>query len=313
MRSHATAWITGIACLISLALVNEHARADETPQFEDFVEPLRVEAGPLISPAVGPLPRSQVWGAAGVLYRSFERGRAKYSGVGARLVLGGEWSPEKLDRLGLGGSLVAFQMNHDHVDLPPVIDERTAMYDLGPLRLLARMIAFRDRAGPLQLAITPYFRLGLPSDTSRTRQHRRVPIRRVIDDRVIEAPYLLIEPGVSMGGTLGPVSIYTHQAPVLAPIHGVELHFFWAGHFGTGIRIDDVFEIAAEISGLMRATDDYRERKLSAWSFDPGMRLHTGALEWEIAARIGISDQAQQPFGHVTAGIAVCWVPEKAE
>ncbi|MBW2278872.1 MAG: hypothetical protein JRF63_15370, partial [Deltaproteobacteria bacterium] len=230
-------------------LVAPAAVADE-PTFEDFVEPLRVEAGPLISPALGPIPRTHVFGAAGVLYRSRERGRATYTGLSTRLVLGGEWNPDWIDgRIGLGGSLVAFQSLHDHVDLPPVIDEWTSFYDLGPLRLRARMIAFRLATGPLELALTPFFRLGLPTDTSRIRQHRRVPVRRVIDDRVIEAPYFLIEPGVSVGGAIGPVSWFTHQAPIVAPIHDVETHFLWSMHYGLGIRIGDIFEIAAEIAG----------------------------------------------------------------
>jgi len=194
-----------------------------------------------------------------------------------------------------------------------VIDEWTSFYDLGPLRLRARMVAFRLATGPLELAITPFFRLGLPTDTSRVREHRRVPIRRVIDDRVIEAPYFLIEPGVSVGGAIGPVSYYTHQAPIIAPIHDVDTHFLWSMHYGAGIRIVDLLEVAAEISGLLRATDDFQERKLSAWSVDPGIRLITGSLEWEISARFGISDQAAVPFGVVTAGFAVCWVPGKGE
>jgi hypothetical protein len=298
------------ACLVLLCSTTVCDASADEPTFEDAVEPLRVEAGPLIAPALGPIPRTDVFGAAGVLYRTYQRGRATYSGVGTRLVLGGEWNPDWLDRrLGLGGSLVAFQTTHDHVDLPPMIDEWTSFYDLGPLRLRARMTAFRFAAGPLELAITPFFRLGLPTDTSRIRLHRRVPIRRVIDDRVIDAPYFLIEPGVSAGGAIGPVSFFTHQAPILAPIHDVETHFFWSMHYGVGVRIAEVFEIAAEISGLMRGTEDFQGRKLSAWSVDPGIRLITGAWEWEISSRFGISDEADVPFGIFTLGFAVCWVP----
>jgi hypothetical protein len=135
----------------------------------------------------------------------------------------------------------------------------------------------------------------------------------VIDDRVIEAPYFLIEPGVSVGGAMGPVSFFTHQAPILAPIHEVETHFLWSMHYGVGIRFAEVFEIAAEISGLMRGTDDFQERKLNAWSVDPGIRLTTGAWEWEISSRFGISDQAAVPFGIFTLGFAVCWVPGAGE
>jgi hypothetical protein len=299
------------ACITALIVASavREAYADK-PAFEDFVEPLRVEAGPLLSPALGPIPRTDVFGAAGVLYRTRERGRATYSAVGTRLVLGGEWNPDWIDgRIGLGGSLVAFQTFHDHVDLPPMIDEWTSFYDLGPIRLRARMVGFRTATGPLELAITPFFRLGLPTDTSRIREHRRVPIRRVIDDRVIDSPYFLIEPGVSVGGTIGPVSFFTHQAPILAPIHDVDNHFLWSMHYGVGVRIADVFEIAAEISGLMRATDDFQERKLSAWSVDPGLRLITGSLEWEVSSRLGISDHADVPFGIFTIGFAICWVP----
>jgi len=308
-----TGVITRAAATASLALLASLAAgpvAAEEPTFDGFVEPLRVEGGPLISPALGPLPRTDVFAAAGVLYRTRERGRATYTGVGTRLVLGGEWRPDWFDgRLGLGGSLVALQTTHDHVDLPPLIDEWTSFYDLGPLRVRARVIAFRFAAGPLDLAITPFLRLGLPTDTSRTRRHRRIPVRRVIDDRVIEAPYVLIEPGVSVGGTIGPVSFFTHQAPIAAPIVDVETHFLWSMHYGAGIRIADVFEVAAEVSGLLRATEDFQERKLSAWSVDPGIRLITGEWEWELSSRLGISDQAQVPFGTFTIGLAVCWAP----
>jgi hypothetical protein len=299
-----------IACawplLFALALAEEPARI---PKFERFVQPLRVEGGPLLSPAVGPVPRTEVWGSAGALYRKFDYGRATYSGVGTRLVAGGEWSPKKIDRLGIGGSLVALQTTHDHVELPPVIDEWTSFYDLGPLRLQARMIAYRLATGPLELAVTPFLRLGMPTDTSRIREHRRMPIRRVLDDRVVEAPYVPIEPGVSVGGLIGPVSFYTHQAPLMVPIHGERFHFLWSMHMGFGIRVKDRVEFAVETSGLMRATDDFQQRKLIAWSIDPGFRVITGKLAWELGTRVGLSDDAQAPFGHVTAGFAACWAP----
>jgi hypothetical protein len=281
----------------------------DKPEFESLVSPLRIEGGPLLSPAVGPVPRTEVWGSAGVLYRTSERGRATYEGVGTRLVLGGEWSPARLDRLGVGGSVVAFQTTHDHVDLPPVVDEWTSFFDLGPLRLRARMIAYRLATGPLELALTPFFRLVLPTDTARIRPHRRMPIRRVLDDRVVEAPYVPIEPGVSLGGLVGPVSFYTHQAPLFVPIPDEKFHFLWSMHYGVGIRVRQRVEFATEVSGLMRATDDFHERKLSAWSVDPGFRLVTGAFRWELGARVGISDGARVPFGHVTAGFAASWLP----
>jgi hypothetical protein len=301
-------WV--IICLLATTTAAGPALADEIPDFAGTVQPLRVEAGPLISPALGPIPRTEVFAAGGFLYRTRERGRATYSAFGTRAVLGGEYNPEWIDRrLGLGGSFVVFQSVHDHVDLPPVIDERTSFFDLGPLRLQAKLIAFKTRAGPLDLAITPFLRLGLPTDTSRQRRHRRMPIRRVLDDRVIEAPYFLIEPGAAAGGTIGPVSFFTHQAPVIAPIHDVQTHLLWSMRFGAGIRIVDVIEIAAEIGGLMRATEDFQEDRLNAWSVDPGLRLITGVLEWELAARFGITDEAHYPYGKVTAGFAVVWVP----
>ena len=63
--------------------------------------------GPILSSPLGAVPRTELWGSAGVLYGKNEHGRTTYRLLMASLVLGGEWSPKKLPKLGLGGEIVA--------------------------------------------------------------------------------------------------------------------------------------------------------------------------------------------------------------
>ncbi|MBW2260558.1 MAG: hypothetical protein JRG91_01190, partial [Deltaproteobacteria bacterium] len=259
------------------------------PKFESYVFPIRAQAGPLLSPPLGAVPRTELWGSAGVLYGKSGQGRTTYRLLTARLVLGGEWSPKKLPKLGLGGEIVALQVTNLNTELPPAIDEWVTFFDLGILRLHARYMAFSMRTKIMELAVTPFLRLGLPTDTSRVRENRHMPIRHVLDDRTVNAPYVLIEPGVNVGLTLGPVSIYTHQAPVLAPVHGEAFHFIWSMHFGAAVDILHVVDVSFDISGLLRPTKAHQEDPdtdrasraepyLTAFALCPGVRLKRGTF-----------------------------------
>lgn len=303
------------------ALAQDEARPspdpDEGTDLRDFVSPLQAEAGPVLSPAVDPVPANKIFGSVGVRYAKKREGRATYSVLQTALVIGGEWSPKKLDRLGVGADLVAFQTTTLMVDLPPVIHEDRTLYDLGPLRLRAKLRAFEvERETPgkgyeFQLVLTPFFGLGFPTDTSRIREERRMPVRGVIDDRVFEGPYFLIEPGAALGMRLGVFTFYTHQGALFVPIHGQDkTHVYYSMHYGLAARIADVVEIVAETNGLLRFTKDYNEERLFPWAFSPGLRLRFDELSYEISARVGLNDDAYHPYGDFTLALGVAWRPK---
>jgi hypothetical protein len=284
------------------------------------VFPIRAQAGPIISPPLGAVPRTELWASAGVLYGRNDHGRTTYRLLIASLVLGGEWSPKKLPGLGLGGEIVALSITNIGTELPPAIDEWVTFPDLGILRLHARYLALSLRTKIVELAVTPFLRLGLPTDTSRLRENRHMPIRHVLDDRTVNAPYVLIEPGVNVGLTLGPVSVYTHQAPVLAPVSGEVFHFFWSMHVGAAVDILHVVDLSFDVTGLLRSTKAHQEdgetdraRRLApfleAFALCPGIRLKKGTFDYEISARIGITDEAHDTYGDFTLAFAMTWVP----
>jgi hypothetical protein len=291
------------------------ARAIE-PDLDAFVDPVRAEAGPILSPAIGPIPRSGAWATESVRYASRGVGRTTYEVVQTALVLGGEWSPKRLRRLGLGGDLVAFQTTTLMTELPPLIDEKRTSFDLGVLRLRARLRAFElARATPrkgfrFELALTPFFSLGLPTDTSRTRWERRMPIRGALDDRVIDGPYVLVEPGAAFGMTLGVFSFFSHQGWLFAPIAGADVtHFVYSMHYGLAARIAGVVELSTELDGLLRFTRGYEGERLYPWAFSPGVRFLRGDWAFELSARVGLNADAHDPYGDITVGLGVAWRP----
>jgi hypothetical protein len=274
-----------------------------------FVHPLRAEAGPVISPALSPLPRTELFGGLGFAFAREERGRAAYATLQGALLLGGAWAPEQAPDLGLGGELVALQATFVHTEVPPAIDEWARFADLGMLRVHVRYAVWRPEGrdkGP-DLVLTPFLRLGLPTDTARLRPARRMPVRRVVDPRVFEAPCVLVEPGASLAVVWGPVSFFTHEAPVFAPVVDSVFHFFWSSHVGAGLRLWRRFELALESSALVRTTEDYSGERLAAFSVDPGLRLHLGDFALELSTRIALSDDARHPYGELTSFLGLAW------
>jgi hypothetical protein len=287
------------------------SKENPVPDFSKFVPPLKAEGGPLVSPPVSPVPSTGAGATLSMLYGKRERGRTTYELVSGMLLLSGQWSPEKVPRLGLGAEIVALQMSSMHTELPPAIDEWLTFFDLGMLRLHVAFVAFQLESGIVQLAVTPFFRIGLPTDTSRIRDARSIPIRAVLDDRVAVEPYMLIEPGVSLGLTVGPASFYTHQAPVLAPVIGEVFHFFWSMHVGAAVSILGKLLIAVELAGLFRATEDFRDERLAALAICPGIRYVHGSLSYELSSRIGLTPDAHEPYGDFTLAFSVAWSPGK--
>lgn len=307
---------TPVALLaLSAALASPAFAGELEPELDAFVDPIRAEAGPILSPAVGPIPRDGIWATEGVRYASCELGRTTYTVVQTALVVGGEWVPRDW-RVGLGGELVAFQTTTLLTEVPPLIDEKETKLDIGVLRLRARVRAFElARSTPkegyrFELALTPFFSLGLPTDSSRIRWSRRMPIRGALDDRVFDGPYLLIEPGAAFGATLGVFSFYAHQGFVFAPIVGEDTtHFVWSMHYGLAARIADVVELSTELDGLLRFTRDYGGGRLFPWAFSPGVRVLGGEMAYELSARIGLDRDARHPYGDFTLALGVAWRP----
>jgi hypothetical protein len=296
----------------------------EEPTFARFVHPFHVEAAPVVSPPVSPVPRTQLVAGLGFLYGTQENGRTTYRILSTRLVVGGEWSPEKLPALGLGAELVAFQTTHYNTDLPPAVDEWRHFFDLGPLRIHAHYMALAIRRGKAELALTPFLRFVFPTDTSRIREFRDMPIRHVLDDRAFSAPYFYIEPGASLGFTVAFLTLYTHQSPVLAPVHGESFQFFWSMHYGVAVDILELVDVSVEVAGLLRATrahqeDPDRDREgehgpyFTAFALCPGVRLKKGAFTYEVAARIGLTEDAYHAYGDFTLAFALTWIPGKGK
>ncbi|MCP4196825.1 MAG: hypothetical protein GY762_06700 [Proteobacteria bacterium] len=285
------------------------SRAAENKPVPRYVRPLKVEVGPVLSPCMNPITENSVFGSLGFLWAERERGRATYQTLGSSLVLGGEWRSPKMHALAIGGDLVALQVTKLRTRIPPAIDESLVFFDLGILRLYTKIMAFNKRVGMAKMTITPFFRLGLPTDTSRNNESRHAPIRTVLDDRVALAAYMLIEPGVSMGVLLGPASFYTHQSPIFATVYGEVFHFFWSMYYGIGVNIREILDITLEAAWLARATQDFQEDTLSAFGLNPGVRLNIDPFSYELAFRIGLTEDAHAPYGDVTASFTLTWRP----
>ena len=107
-RSAPAAIIVGLLfCGIAQAGVGERSLVpplgDEGIDGLDLVvAPLKVEAGPILSPPLGTEPVSHVYGSVGFRYGTTERGLAEYTGMSTMLLLGGEWRPAKARWLGVG-------------------------------------------------------------------------------------------------------------------------------------------------------------------------------------------------------------------
>lgn len=294
-----------LAASPSLAANGESA--DDPPGFEKLVPPLMVEGGPLLSPPLSAVPATGASAGLAVLFGRTQRGRTTYELVSGRLLLSGQWSPKKVPRLGVGAQLVALQSTNLHTRLPPAVDEWNNFFDLGPARLWVSFMAVALARGPVELAVTPFFRMMLPTDTARLRDERRLPIRRVLDDRVAYSPYMLFEPGLSLALTVGPASFYTHQAPVLAPVFGEVFHFLWSMHVGAAVNILGKVHLVAELSALLRPTRDFTDEPLTAVAVCPGVRYVHGSLSFELSSRIGVTDDAYDPYGDFSLGFAVAW------
>ena len=306
--------LLGLSLLTSLIFTGFALADDRQPGFESFIDPLRAQAGPVLSLPLGAVPKTEIWASAGFRYGAYDYGRTTYGTMQTALVLGGEWSPKNLDRLGLGGSITAFQSTTLMTELPPAIDEKRTYFDLGLLEIHGRFRVLElkrntsDSNWPFEVALTPFFRLGLPTDTSRLREDRHMPIRGVLDDRVIDGPYFLIEPGAAFGVTLGVFCLYTNQGLLIAPIHDQDkTHVFYSMHYGLGARIAGLVEIVVEANGLMRFTENIAHERLAAWAVSPGVRLVLGSAGFELSSRLGLGDDAYDPYGDVTLSLSFGW------
>ena len=274
-----------------------------------YVPPVRVEAGPVLAPPLSATPRTEMRAAFGYAFARSARGRARYQTHGVRVVLGGDWRPRSLPALAVGGELIALQVTAIRTEVPPAIDELATCADLGPLRVRARYLALERERGPFSFLVTPLLSLGLPTGTDRIRPRRRMPIRRVIDDRVFDGPPFVIEPGVTGAVLLGPLSAHAAQSALLVPVHEQAFHFAWSSHLGLGIRLFGRLALVVDWAVLARATRDFAGRRLAAQSLDPGVRVRVGDLEIEAGAKIGLGEHADAPYGDLTALAGVVWTP----
>jgi len=311
MRRNTFALVTALIILFSLPVF----AGKDDKYFNRFIEPLHAEAGPLLSPPLGSIPQTEIWAGFGLKYHDWQNGRAKYSQVSTRLIIGGQWSPKKLSWLGVGGDLVALQTNTVRTRLPPVIDEKDRHVNLGVLRLHIRARVFsikkkNPKKLPIVLALTPFFRMGLPTDTSRIGQDRRMPMRYMLDSDVLENPYFLVEPGVAAGFLFWRINIYTHQSLMAAPVKNGEAYWFYSFHNGIAARIADMFELIFELNGLMRLTENDQGDRLSAWAASPGLRFIHGNFSYELSARLGYGKDPLQPYGKFTAACSISWTPD---
>ncbi len=288
---------------------------DGEAAYAHHVSPVVGQAGTVLSTARDPVPSTSLLVSGGFRFGEQVRGRAVYRSLSSALLVGGRWQPSGLPLLCLGGEFVAFQTNTIHTRVPPVVEEKSTFADLGNLRLgvTARLLELARPVGDraFELTLSPFFYLGLPTDTSRLREEQHMPVRAVVDGTVFDGPYLTIEPGVSASATLWVFGLHTHQALLIAPVVDGRTQAYWSMHTWLTADIAQRVDIVLQVDALLASRERYQMEPFGAWGLSPAVRLHTGAVSWELAARLAISEDGYAPFGDVSGIFTFYWHPDR--
>jgi hypothetical protein len=301
-------------CGLVLLLFPAGAAADEKAEekkesgadhLDSFAQPLVLEAAPFSHFNMSALPATWVWGTVGALYGRHEVGRADYEQVSGEAAAGFMWSPRKLDRFALGGKFAFLQVNSMHTRVPPVIDEWDTYVDMSELNVFLQYNALRKSFEKLStILLTPFVRFHLPTDTSRLRPSRHIPIKKILGPEVGVAPYVLVEPGVAFAATLGPATFYASSGLGLGSIVDEGFLLLWNLSVGAAVKVPLV-HLVVETGGYLV---HQKNHDLFAWQVSPGIRFVHKHMRYELGARIGLGDSSTHSYGLVTAGFAVHWI-----
>lgn len=306
-RPRRLAGTVGATLALALAAVAAvSSRADDLPRL-DFLPPLSVEGGAVIAPALGVAPASYVWGNVAAAGGSWSVGRAEYTEVFGRVVLGGAWTPSFFERLSFGGELVALAVHSIRTVVPPTIDEDATDFDLGELRVTVSGLPWVEDLpdDDAQLGVRAHVRLTLPTDLSRHNEGRRAaPLRRVLGDDIRDHEFV----GIDLGGTFAVRwSLLTaYQTLCLVPVAIVdaEPQFLVGSTTGAGLALGLGFELLVELNVLGRLTEaPAGAGRLGAVAVSPGVRWTTGGLRVGVEARVGLLEDAAAPYGDATLGV----------
>jgi len=270
-----------------------------------FAQPLVVEGAPFSNFAMSALPATWVWGTVGALYGKHEVGRADYEQISGEAAAGFMWSPAKLDRFALGGKFAFLQVNSVHTHVPPVIDEWETYVDMSELNVFFQYDVIRKNFKKLStVLLTPFLRFHLPTDTSRLRPSRHIPIKKILGPEVGVGPYVLVEPGVAFAATLGPATFYASTGLGLGAIVDESFLLLWNLNVGAAVKVPLV-HLIVETGGYLI---HQKNHDLFAWQVSPGIRFVHKKMRYELAARFGLGDASTHSYGIFTAGFAVHWI-----
>ncbi|MBI5489746.1 MAG: hypothetical protein HY905_20600 [Deltaproteobacteria bacterium] len=283
------------------------AAADDLPPLE-FVEPLTIEAGPVISPAPGVAPATYVRASLAAGGGTWSVGRADYTEVFGRFVAGGAWSPWFFPRLELGGDMVFLTEQSIRTVVPPAIDEWAHRWDLGELRVRVSALAWEldTEDHDMQLGVRPYVQLTLPTDTSRWSEGRRSsPLRRVLGDAIREHEFVLTDVGAAVAWRWRWVNAWQALGFVFGAIIDADFQFLLASTTGLGFDIlDSGVEVLVELNYLGRLTEvGGGAGTMHALAVSPGVRWRTGDLTLGLEARVGLTGDSAAVWGDATGGV----------
>jgi hypothetical protein len=293
--------------LLAILLGSAAARAEDLPEL-DFVAPLTVEAGAIISPGRPVAPSTCVFAQVAAGGGDWDVGRAQYTEIMGRVVAGGAWSPSFFPRLELGGDMVLLTTQSIRTVVPPSIDEWAHEFDLGELRVHVSFLAWELDLpdDSMQLGVRPYVRLTLPTDTSRWSEGRRsTPLRRVLGDDIREHEFVLTDVGGALAWRWSFLNLYETLGFVFGAVIDADFQFLLASTTGIGFDLGDLgLELLVELNYLGRLTDaPSGAGMMHALAVSPGVRWRTGDLTLGVEARVGLTDDSAAAYGDATGGI----------
>jgi len=310
------------AAVLSLLCSHANARRTLLPQkavdSDSFcrlcVPPVTGQAGLILSTAEGPLTGTGAFCSFGLGFGKREKGRTDYSRLSSTVLLGGEWSPESAAWLGIGGEAAVLQTNTFFTRLPPVIDEKETYADIGNLRIKvkARLLerSWRLHKRDLELTVTPFFKLGMPTDTSRLRPNRRMPVRRVVNQTVFYNPYFTVETGISASLNLFFAGLHTHQALLAVPVPGGTGRIYYSMHTWLAASIASHVEIIAQVDALLSSGKGSGNSKYNGFGFSPGVRINISSISLEMAVRMKMNDDGYWQYGDFQGLFSLLWHKE---
>ena len=298
-----------LAVAVLLLVLPASLRADELPLLE-LMNPLSVEAGPLVSPGRPVAPATYACASLAVGGGAWDVGRAGYTEIFGRFVAGGAWSPSFFPRLELGGEMVFLTEQSIRTVVPPAIDEWAHRWDLGELRVRVSALVWEldSEDHDVQLGVRPYVQLTLPTDTSRWSEGRRAsPLRRVLGDGIRGHEFVLTDIGAAFACRWTWLHLWETVGFVFGAVVDADLQFLLASTTGLGFDIlDSGFELLLELNYLGRLTEaPAGAGTMHALAVSPGVRWRTGDLTLGLEARVGLTDDSAPVYGDASGGLTV--------